>query len=202
MKKYYAALGASLAVLAAPAFAENTPFAGPSVGASLSLQSAVISNQDNPNFKNGSGIGQQSAGLVLHGSYGLPVSDQMVVLLGLDFNPVDIKSGEGTKTSKADFPYKLKNAWSLSVAPGFLINNQSLGYVKLSYEGATFKDTDESKTIDGYGLGFGIRTEINANMYLNAEIKRVTYNAFNFVIDADRLKPVTDIGTVGIGYRF
>ena len=202
MKKYYAALGASLAVLAAPAFAENTPFAGPSVGASLSLQSAVISAPDNPDLKNGSGIGQQSAGLVLHGSYGLPVNDQVVVLLGLDFNPVDIKSGEVTDTSGADIAFKLKNAWSLSVAPGFLINNQSLGYVKLSYEGATASIPDYSKTIDGYGLGFGIRTEINANLYLNAEIKRVTYNAFNFVIDADRVKPVTDIGTVGIGYRF
>ena len=182
-------------MLAAPAFAENTPFAGPSVGASLSLQSAVISDQDATGSKNGTGIGQQSAGLVLHGSYGLPVNDQVVVLLGLDFNPVDIKSGEGTVHT-----FKLQNAWSLSVAPGFLINNQSLGYVKLSYEGATFKDTDESKTIDGYGLGFGIRTEINANMYLNAEIKRVTYNTFTF--GGGNAKSLTDIGTVGIGYRF
>ena len=195
MKKYYVAFGASLAVLAAPAFAENTPFAGPSVGASFALQSAFISAPDSTTLTNGTGVGQQSAGLILNGSYGLPVNDKAVVLFGLDFNPVDIKSGE-SKTGS----FKLQNSWSLSVAPGFLINNQSLGYVKLSYEGATAKNIDESKSINGYGVGFGVRTELSPNLYLNAEIKRVTYNSMTF--GADTGKSLTDIGTVGFGYRF
>jgi hypothetical protein len=176
-------------------FAEGTPFTGPSVGASFAYQASSVA------INTIDGLGQNSTGINLNGSYGLGLSDTAVALIGMDYALSDIKTGEiiGTASSK------LNKAYSLFIAPGILVNQHTLAYVKLSYVSATLNTTDVggttlSKKFNGTGVGFGMRTEINQSTYLNAEIKQVKYNSELF--DGVTTKPTTTIGTVGIGYNF
>lgn len=142
------------------------------------------------------GVGQNSSGVVLNGSYGLAMNENAVILFGLDYNLSDIKSG-----NFSDGSLKLEKAYSLSIAPGILVNDHSLAYVKLSFESAELAATDTpNEKFKGTGIGFGLRSALNKNVYLNAEIKQVKYDSK--IIDGVSIKPTTTIGTVGVGFNF
>ncbi len=195
MKSCYSALCLAICALSANAFAEGTPFTGPSVGASFAYQGSSVA------IDTLSGIGQNSTGVILNTSYGFAVSDDSVVLLGFDYNLSDIKSGETSGVGSS----KLNKAYSLFAAPGILVNKQTLAYLKLSYEMATLNSTDVggptiSKKFKGTGVGFGLRTELNKTTYLSAEINQVKYKSELF--DGGTTKPSTTIGTLGLGYNF
>lgn len=190
MKSYYSAFCLALCALSANSFAEGAPFTGPSVGASFAYQGSTIA------IDTLDGIGQNSTGVILNASYGIAVSDVSVFLVGFDYNLSDIKSGELTSLVS----FKLDKAYSISVAPGYLINSHSLAYVKLSYEAADATADTDSRSFKGTGIGFGLRSELNKTTYLNAEIKQVKFDSK--IIEGITAKPTTTIGTIGIGYNF
>jgi hypothetical protein len=190
MKYYYSAICVALCALSASAFAEDARFTGPSVGASIAYQANTVA------MDGLDGVGQNSSGVVLNGSYGLAMNESAVVLFGLDYNLSDIKSGEISDLGSI----KLDKAYSLSIAPGILINDHSLAYVKLSFESAELTAGSLSEKFKGTGVGFGLRSALNKNTYLNAEIKQVKYDSK--IIDGANIKPTTTIGTVGVGFNF
>jgi hypothetical protein len=190
MKSCYSAIFAALCTLSVSAFAEGTPFTGPSVGASFAYQAGVVA------LETIDGIGQNSTGVGINGSYGLALNENSVVLLGFDYQLSDIKSGQLGGVGSA----KLEKAYALSVAPGFLINSQALAYVKLSFDSADVTADTSSEKFKGTGLGFGLRSELNKSTYLSAEIKQVKYDSK--IIEGITVKPTTTMGTVGIGYNF
>ena len=133
----------------------------------------------------------------MHGGYGFDISNDAVVLLGLDYNPTDVAVGKILGESG-----EIKNSWSLSAAPGMLLNDKTLAYVKLSYEAGKLvssSDSDE-ESISGIGYGVGLRTEINKITFLQTEIKQVKYDKNNS--GSVDFTTTSTVGSVGVVFKF
>ena len=187
----------ALVCVSGAAMAAN--FSGPEAGASVTMNGAsfLFDNKDTNNYDGN--YGQQSMGIKLHGGYGFDMGNDTVVMVGLGYNPTEIKSGS-VVTSTA----KIKNSWSLSVAPGMMLNDKSLAYVKLSYEAGklnfNYPKSSDSYSISGFGYGVGLRTEINKTTFLETEIKQINYKKFT---DArDEYTPSATVGSVGLVFKF
>lgn len=194
----FSAVCLALCALSANAFAEKMPFTGLSVGADLAYQDSSVS----VNFA-GDGPRQTSTGIHFSGNHGTKLtsgSDGAIFLAGLEYAPTPIKSGAiGSGTSK------LTNAYSYFVGLGWLIDNQTMPYVKISNEWSTLTSTASngsttSHNVTGFGLGLGVRTVLNPSTYLQAEIRQAKYDTA--IVDLDIAKPKTTLGTIGIGYNF
>jgi hypothetical protein len=90
------------------------------------------------------------------------------------------------------------------VAPGMMLNDKSLAYVKLSYEAGklnfNYPKSSDSYSISGFGYGVGLRTEINKTTFLETEIKQINYKKFT---DArDEYTPSATVGSVGLVFKF
>jgi outer membrane immunogenic protein len=187
-----------LALLSTASMAGN--FAGPEAGASVTMNggSTLLDNKISNNYDGN--YGQQSIGIKLHGGYGFDLGNDTLVLVGFGYNPTEIKSGTNNGTVT-----KLKNSWSLSVAPGMMLNDKSLAYVKLSYEAGKYSSKDSAsstnESISGVGYGLGLRTEINKSTFLETEIKQVNYKKFTYKSASD-ITPSATVGSVGLVFKF
>ena len=187
-----------LALVSTASMAGN--FAGPEAGASVTMNGgSTLADLKNSNDYDGN-YGQQSIGVKLQGGYGFDLGNDTVVLVGLDYNPTDIKAGTNDGDS-----FVIKNSWSLSVAPGMMLNDKSLAYVKLSYEAGKFSTKSSGTSIDesisGVGYGVGFRTEINKTTFLQTEIKQVNYKKFTYKNALDLTNAAT-VGSVGLVFKF
>jgi len=187
-----------LALVSTASMAGN--FSGPEAGASVTMNGGATTftaaNKDTT-------FGGSSLGFRLHGGYGFDVSKDTVVLLGLDYNVTDLVVGNILGEN-----FKTKNSWSLSVAPGMLLNDKTLAYVKLSYEAGNLSlkvpSASVDKSISGFGYGIGLRTEINKTTFFETEIKQVNYKKSSYKFDGDTadFTPAVTVGSVGVVFKF
>lgn len=193
MKKI-AAVTASLA-FATLASAQANNFAGVSLGLNVDL---VGANTEVSSTR----LGQQSVTGSLQAAYGFAVSNTAVMALGITYSLADINAGESSATTK----YKLKDAYSIYFEPGFNVSSSTLAYAKLSYEAASARyeasANPDSKSIDGAGLGVGLRTMLGKNAYLQVEARQVQYNSARFAAPALDFKSGASYGSIGFGYKF
>ena len=139
----------------------------------------------------------------MHGGYGFDIGNDALVLLGINYNATELSvaklNGENAK---------IKNSWSLSAAPGMMLNDKTLAYVKLSYEAGKFEssssDLKVNQSVSGFGYGAGLRTEINKTTFLETEIKQVNYSKFNYKKGSDSydFTPSATVGSVGVVFKF
>ena len=190
-----------LALVSTASMAGN--FAGPEAGASVTMIGGTsLVDLEKSNDSDGD-YGQQSIGFKLHAGYGFDLGNDSGVIVGLGYNPTDIKAGTADTTSVV-----IKNSWSLSVAPGMMLNEKSLAYVKLAYEAGTLSIKDGAITRDeslsGFGFGAGLRTEINKTTFLETEIKQVNYKKFTIKGNSDSfdLTPELTVGSVSVVFKF
>jgi opacity protein-like surface antigen len=183
-----------LALVSTASMASN--FAGPEAGVSVTMNGATTAFKINNNELT---LGESSLGFKLHGGYGFDVSKDTVVLLGLDYNVTDIAAGKILGGS-----LKYKNSWSLSAAPGMLLNDKTLAYVKLSYEAgkinSDFTGLKLDQSVSGFGYGVGLRTEINKTTFLETEIKQVNFK--KFTSGGSDVTPSATVGSVGLVFKF
>ncbi len=146
-------------------------------------------------------------GLILSASQGFEMSKSSVILLGLDYSLSESKSGQ--ISSDSTITLKAKNLWTLSVAPGFLISDQTLAFLKVGYEGAQTVGTvtgtgatELTKNITGTSLGFGMRTMVNKTTYLQAEAKQVTYGSAKFETGTTDFTSRATVASIGLGLKF
>ena len=201
MKKLLIASFAASVLTAAPAFAQSSKFEGFSLGLNANLTSTTT------DYKVGGISGSKSnssndAGLQAAYSYrGL---EGYVFGVGATYSPGDVKAGTVT-ISGVDYDWKGKDLYSLYVEPGFKVSNTTLAYGKLSYQGANGEvklSTGQTTKDDyaGYGFGVGLRTMLNQNVYLQAEIMQVNYSEKTTL--GLTAKPSTTLGSLGVGYQF
>ena len=136
-------------------------------------------------------------------------------------NPPDLNDSELLKLNgkfnnlpSKDFKVTEKNHFSLFVAPTYQLNDSTLGFVKLAYHRSKvemenninwsneFSNWSRSsfKTLNGYGVGFGVRSHLYNNIYANVELQRVMYST-DSIVTAD-LGTGTTIGSFGLSYSF
>jgi len=180
-----------LALVSTASMAGN--FSGPEAGASVTMNGGSTTTQASGQKEDI--YGGSSLGFRLHGGYGFDIDKDTVVLVGFDYNATDLSVGKSDGQSLT-----IKNAWSLSAAPGMLLNDKTLAYVKLSYEAGKFNSSitglNFDQSVSGFGYGVGLRTEINKTTFLESEIKQVNYkNAVDFTNSAT-------VGSVGVVFKF
>ena len=170
-------------------------FSGPEAGISVAMNSGTTTSKIIKD--NDTTLGGSSLGFRLHGGYGFDIGNDAVVLLGLDYNPTDVAAGK-----ILDESVKIKNSWSLSAAPGMLLNDKTLAYLKISYEAGKLGGSSGSdeESISGVGYGVGLRTEINKTTFLQTEIKQVNYNKVTSV-GANYTSSAT-VGSAGVVFKF
>ena len=187
-----------LALVSTASMAGN--FAGPEAGVSVAMigGSTLIDSKVNDAYDGNRG--QQSIGVKLHAGYGFEMGNDTMVLVGFDYNPTEIKAGTAVSAN-----LKIQNSWSLFLAPGMMLNDKSLAYVKLAYESGNLKYSDGSENIEqsitGFGYGIGLRTEVNKTTFLETEIKQVNYSKFSYRSAGDLTNSST-IGGVGLVFKF
>jgi len=190
-----------LALVCVSGAAMATNFSGPEAGVSVTMNGGAIKYQENSGKE--SILGGSSLGLRLHGGYGFDMGNDALVLLGVNYNATELSVGK-----LAGENAKIKNSWSLSAAPGMMLNDKTLAYVKLSYEAGKFDLSSSNlkinKSVSGFGFGVGLRTEINKTTFLETEIKQVNYSKFNYKKGSDSydFTPSATVGSVGVVFKF
>lgn len=204
MKKIIAA--ATLAITGT-AFAQVSNFTGYSAGVNLDHTTVTnkLSITDGNDTLDFDGVGQQSIGATIFGAYGVALDEKSVVNFGATYGLNSAKSGE-FKINGDGLSVKVKNQYSLYVEPGLLLSDKTLAYGKISYNKAkaVAEDAsgDGSRSISGVGYGFGVRTMIDKNLSLHAEVKRVNYGSESTSDGSATIKTTATVGSIGIGYKF
>lgn len=237
-KKTLAVLVAS--TLAAPlSFAGN--FEGFAVGVDLGVKStggkltASYSSNSGTQEKVSATVGGDYEFLAgLDANYGFALGSDMVLRIGAtyDINDTDIasfsESGSGSWGSYQErTTFEESDHYSVYVAPGLLIGERTLAYVKLAYHrmkvtqksrGSVF-DADGafldgesfsgSEKFEGWGFGAGIETQLSSNIFFTAEVQHVRYNSETLfaesgvnVTSTGKVRPTSTIGILGLSYRF
>jgi opacity protein-like surface antigen len=148
------------------------------------------------------GLGQQSLGVGGFAAYGLSMGSASVLTLGFDYSFSDIKAGEIKTTTTSAF--KFQNLWSVSIAPGTMLNDKTLAYFKLGFESgkAVGSSTEVSKNITGSSWGVGMKTLFNKNTFLQVEVKQLNFGSARFDGDAVDFTARGTSGSVGVGFMF
>jgi len=107
-------------------------------------------------------------------------------------------------TTEANFTATQKNRFGIFLAPGAVINNDTLIYGKLSYNSMkgelSANDGSLSETFRGIGYGFGVKTMISPTVFMKVEVNRISYGGE--IIDGVTYKPSGTTGVLGIGTSF
>lgn len=197
MKKVIIAL---LAIGISPyAFADKFNGASVSVNGEFSSTTAKVKSDGNTY----EGVGRQSGNLDIAADYAFSVNDKFVVLAGGRYALFDNEIAK-YKSDDESAKVKSKNHYSLFVAPGYKINQDTLAYVKASFESAkgtlSGTDDDQSRRYNGFAFGVGLRSYITDQVFVNVEASRTFYNKESFSGTS------TDTGTTtasfGAGYSF
>ncbi len=189
-------LAAALVVGCASAFAQATPFTGFNAAIGLSFGNSSAKLDSN---LGSTSTGEDSVWGILSGEYGFAVSPKAVIGVGASIDLGDTKYGNqsalGTTVS-----LKAKDKYSVFVAPGYALSNNTLAFVKLGYHHAKGELGAQSESFNGFGIGLGVRTMLDKNMFLQLEATRVDYSRKDVL--GGSIKPSSTFGTLSVGYHF
>ena len=195
---------------------DKTSFSGLSIGINGQLKStSAKARYDGFTLD---GIGQQNFIANIQADYEFKLNNQFGLMFGatVDLNDSELLklNGKFRNLPSKDFTVTEKNHFSLFVAPTYQLNDSTLGFVKLAYHRSkvemenninwsnefTSWSRSSSKTLNGYGLGLGVRSHLYNNIYANLELQRVMYST-DSIVTAD-LGTGTTIGSFGLSYSF
>lgn len=202
MKKLLPLFAVSLTCFAASAQAANFDGFNAALNVNLLGASARVKESSGPTQD---GLGTNTAAASLQAAYGFALSNNAVFSIGGTYvigSPKVFSQEDGAYSATA----KAKSVTSLYLEPGYVLSDKTMAYGKLSYESADLRvdsvGNNVSKGIRGTGVGAGLRTMIDKNMFVQVEVKRVGYGTVRLQGDTSDLKTSATMGTIGIGYKF
>lgn len=110
--------------------------------------------------------------------------------------------------------YNVKNLYSITINPGYVIDKDRLAYAKIGYTGATIGLSGagipyNTVNLTGLSLGLGYKQMVTSSLYLLGEVNYATYGNKTASATSDSgtaiSTPVKGTGLdflVGVGYRF
>jgi len=203
MKNFFIAAAIATSFAAPQAFAQAKNLEGLSVGGNLNLISTTTEAPLGVYRLNGIGQGATNAGL--QAAYSYAVSDVFLLSVGGTYNLGDVDAGTYTSNGST-ITFSLQNGMSLYAEPGFMLNDKNLGYAKVSYNRASAKGQtgaiSSTQDITGNGFGFGIRTLLSKNLFLQVEVDRIQFGSARFSGATEDFKSSATMGSLGIGYKF
>ena len=196
-------LASALAAIGSGAFAQTSHFTG--LSGALNLSAVAMSNRLSDDETVFDALSHQSWNGSVQAAYGFAVSPNAVVSVGGGYVLGSSKAGKFTNPD-GTLSLKLKNQISLHVEPGWLVSEKTLAYGKVSYERAKSTvsatgETDESRSVKGTGIGFGVRTMLDKTSFIQVEVRQVGYKSVDLV-DGPAMKPKATLGSIGFGMKF
>ncbi len=214
-------------VAATPAFSQAKNFAGPSIAISGAFNSGDVKFATDNGTENASAnFGKSNIIPSVDLSYAIPVDNNFYISLGATYDLSKSTLGE-TKASLADAEdvlqdysskITIKDHYSLYVQPSYAFNNNSSIFAKVAYNFAkgslTETGTDyspntsftTSRNIEGWGYGFGVRSLLTNNIYVQAEAQMDDYDKESATWAQENITYGVDAkvvsGKISVGYKF
>ena len=195
----------ALAICATQSIAAEPAFTGFTLGATAGLAHTRV---DYSGYIEGKSSTKDDFVGAINAGYGIALGDNAVLSIGATYVLNSAKFGqvnyqEGAQTVYVDG--KLKDHWSVFVAPGLRFSPQWLAYAKFGYHQARSEYTDtlmESGTSNhhGFGYGAGITYAASKTIEVNAEIQQVDLSSASFALSSG--EPAVTEFNIGINYRF
>jgi hypothetical protein len=141
-------------------------------------------------------------------AYTFPVDNNFFIGLGVTYDFGKTKAG-GLKDDEDNLRFSLDKHYSYYVQPGYALSNNTALFAKLGYNEAEGKVTvtttgnyggSVTKDFSGWGYGFGIKSLLNNNVFVQAEAGYVKYDTEKS--GTVSFKPEVVTGTISIGYKF
>jgi opacity protein-like surface antigen len=97
-----------------------------------------------------------------------------------------------------------KNHYSINLKPGYALSKETLVYALVSYNSiqGSITNVSGSTTFTGIGYGFGTQLMLTNNIFAKVEIQQVQYDTKGTFGGYVNMKPISNVGTIGIGYMF
>ena len=156
--------------------------------------------------------------------YGLSISNNFLLSLGVDYSPLKANTGKTTDEVGFNYNYQIANRTNIFLAPGYVIDKDKLAYFKagysqqtmkvqnyLDYDGAAYSNggSNPSNTLRGYVLGLGYKQLLSQNIYMFGEGNYYSYGNQSYTslyangfTDTFNAKATAYQFLVGVGYKF
>jgi len=202
-------LFASTAIISCAAatnvLAQAKNFAGPS----LAINGSYVGGSVNTSVSTTS-IGSGDNTTVIGGdiSYTFPVDNNFFIALGATYDFGKTKAGS-LKDDEDSLTFSLDKHYSYYIQPGYAVNNNTAVFAKLGYNEAEGKlavtttgnyGASFTKDFSGWGYGFGIKSLLSNNVFIQAEAGYVKYDTEKS--GTVSFKPEVVTGTISVGYKF
>lgn len=176
--------------------ADAQNFQGLRVGGNLNMTGASTKVTNSSSTDGSFGANNVGGGLSL--AYTQRISKKTVIGIGGTFSNSKFKSG----TDSANTIIKGKNLWTAYVEPGVVVGEDTLIYAKAGYAGmkGTIDEFATEHSLSGYMYGLGIRTMVDANVYMEVEALQYVFNSKTINSAIYDIKATQ--ANVGLGYKF
>lgn len=180
-------------------------YAAPNTNFSIGLGLAAVGGDLKMSDSSTSGsIGQTTTVGLVDVSYYQKVANDWAVSMGLTYDLNKTKAGEANVSGFGSVDFKGKNHYSIYMQPFYIINKDTGVFAKIGYHSIKGEETVDgvsySKTFSGIGYGLGVKTFVNDNVYLQAEVQWVNYSGET--VQGIKYKPKSTSGIFSVGYRF
>jgi Outer membrane protein beta-barrel domain len=190
-----ALLSISATGLMAQSNSEVNPFAGPSVGVSVSS----VGGSTDLSGARSANMGQQSVVPTVEAGYAFGLTKEIALGLTGTYDLADTKGGSDGSANLVG-----KKHYSINLKPGYVIGTSNMLYALLGYNrmSGTLNNNGYTGTsnLNGIGYGLGIETLLDKNIYLKVEGQQVKYSSST--LSGLTYKPSATIATLGLGYKF
>ncbi len=178
------------------AYADAQNFQGLRVGGNLNMTGASTKVTNSSSTDGSFGANNVGGGLSL--AYTQRISKKTVIGIGGTFSNSKFKAG----TDSANTIIKGKNIWTAYVEPGVVVGEDTLIYAKAGYAGmkGTIDEFATEHSFSGYMYGLGIRTMVDANVYMEVEALQYVFNSKTINSAIYDIKATQ--ANVGLGYKF
>ena len=212
--------------------AQSKSFEGASLALNLSVIGAELSGShtntnvgtaDNNTSTSSGSLGKITEIAAIDLSYAFATGSNGLIAIGASYIPGKAKFGTGSFTdtntggtssdNTGAATGKIKDPYTIYIAPTYAVSKDSALYAKLSYAHA---DVDITKTgvttitskstkMDGWGYAIGSKTFLNNNTYIGVEGSYTDYDTLSATLSNGQTvsaDPKIVQATVSIGYKF
>jgi hypothetical protein len=177
------------------ALAQENPFAGPSVGVSVSS----VGGSTDLSGSRSANMGQQSVVPTVDAGYAYGVNKE--VALGLT-GTYDLANTKGGSDGSANLVGK--KHYSINFKPGYVLGSSTMLYALVGYNRMQGTLNNNGATgysnLNGIGYGVGLQALLDKNVYVKLEGQQVKYSSGT--VSGLTYKPSTTIAVLGLGYKF
>lgn len=152
-------------------------------------------------------------------NYGFGLSNNFILGVGITYDFGKTKAGNTSISFIGEddelVPFvgqkaSIEDHKSIYIQPTYIVSSTTGLFAKLGYHEADYKVTDVfnesgSANLKGWGYGFGVKTFINNNLFIQAEAQQINYGSESYTYAEGAtitVKPKVYSGTISIGYKF